>query len=66
LVIQDKWMDRLASDIQGEMDRISQRLASRIKELAERYGETLLELSGKVSDLETAVSEHLAKMGFAL
>jgi type I restriction enzyme M protein len=28
LVIQDKWMDRLASDIQGEMDRISQRLAS--------------------------------------
>jgi type I restriction enzyme M protein len=66
LVIQDKWMDRLASDIQGEMDRISQRLATRIKELAERYGDTLPELSGKVSELETAVSEHLAKMGFEI
>ncbi len=41
LVVDDKWMVMLEQAVKGEMDRISQRLAHRIKELAERYGTPL-------------------------
>jgi len=34
LVVDDKWMQSLDTDIRGEMDRISQQLTSRVKELA--------------------------------
>jgi len=37
LVVDDKWITILDHAIKGEMDRISQRLTQRIKELAERY-----------------------------
>ncbi|MCW5602150.1 N-6 DNA methylase [Nitrosomonas sp.] len=37
LVVDDKWIAAIDRDIHTEMDRISQRLAQRIKELAERY-----------------------------
>jgi type I restriction enzyme M protein len=37
LVVDDKWMSTIGKAIQTEMDRISQRLTQRIKELAERY-----------------------------
>ena len=41
LVVDDKWMTSIISEVNGEMERISHRLASRIKELAERYEEPL-------------------------
>jgi len=37
LVVDDKWLAALDAAIHGEMDRISQQLAQRVKELAERY-----------------------------
>ena len=37
LVVDDKWMPTLRQAINSEMERISQRLTQRIKELAERY-----------------------------
>ena len=37
LVVDDKWLAALAAAIHGEMDRISQALTQRVKELAERY-----------------------------
>ena len=37
LVIDDKWMARLSAAVQGELDRVSQTLTGRIRELAERY-----------------------------
>lgn len=63
LVIQDKWLASLRADIQSEIDAISQRLTSRVKELAERYSDTLLELDNEVKVLEGKVAGHLEKMG---
>jgi type I restriction enzyme M protein len=65
LVVDDKWMKYLENAIQNEMQRISQRLAYRIKELADRY-ETPMPLQLKeVAALEKKVNNHLVKMGFA-
>jgi type I restriction enzyme M protein len=47
------------------MERISQRLAQRIKELAERYETPLPKQATDVSKLENKVNAHLQKMGFS-
>ena len=44
LVVDDHWLAALATTIDGEMDRISQALTQRVKELVERY-ETPLRVS---------------------
>lgn len=64
LVVDHKWMASLDKDIHGELDRISQSLASRIKELSERYEFSLPTLIKEVSTFESKVSKHLEKMGF--
>mgnify|MGYP003109335941 FL=1 len=63
LVVDDKWMSALSTNIQSEIDEISQRLTGRIKELAERYESTLGALGESVTDYETKVNNHLLKMG---
>ena len=65
LVVDDKWMAAISGDVKSEMERISQRLAQRIKELVERYATPMPELNVTVNELETKVSKHLEKMGFA-
>ena len=37
LVVDEKWMATLAVAVQGELDRVSQTLTGRIRQLAERY-----------------------------
>jgi type I restriction enzyme M protein len=64
LVVDDKWMATIDKDIHTEMDRISQRLTQRIKELAERYETPLPQQNQNVIDLEKVVNDHLQKMGF--
>lgn len=64
LVVDDKWMNRVKNTIQIEMERISQRLTQRIKELAERYETPLSQLNNRLSMLEEKVNGHLNKMGF--
>lgn len=64
LVVEDKWMATMDSTIQIEMQRISQRLTQRIKELAERYESTLEELSVEVNQWEAKVMSHLKQMGY--
>jgi type I restriction enzyme M protein len=66
LVVQDKWLTTLAADVQTELDRISQALTGRIKQLAERYAEPLPQLAADVAALNAKVEAHLLKMGFAL
>lgn len=63
LVVDDKWMTTLSTNIQAEIDEISQRLTGRIRELAERYDSTLEDLGKSVTDYETKVNQHLIKMG---
>lgn len=65
LVVNDKWMTTLEHLVQGEMDRISQRLTQRIKELAKRYQNTLPKLDSEVKELAQKVDGHLKKMGFS-
>jgi len=64
LVVDDKWMASIDKEIHSEMDRISQRLTQRVKELAERYETPLPEQTENVLKLEKAVDGHLEKMGF--
>jgi len=65
LVVDHKWMTALDAAVHGELDRVSQALTGRVKELAERYGRTMPELAQQVDELEARVAGHLAKMGFA-
>ncbi|MEA5533708.1 type I restriction-modification system subunit M [Crocosphaera sp. XPORK-15E] len=62
LVIDDKWFPSLWESINSEMERISQRLAQRIIELADRYGETLYDLENDVNLLTNKVEKHLQLM----
>lgn len=64
LVAEDKWLTTLAADVQTELDRVSQALTGRIKQLAERYAEPLPQLAADVAALNAKVDAHLAKMGF--
>jgi type I restriction enzyme M protein len=64
LVIEDKWLTTIASDVQTELNRISQALTGRIKELADRYATPLSKLTAEVEELSSKVEAHLQKMGF--
>jgi len=65
LVVEDKWLAVLDARIHGEMDRVSQQLTARVKELAERYEAPLPMLTARVAELEAEVSGHLERMGLA-
>ena len=65
LVVEDKWLATISAAIHGEMDRISQALTRRVKELAERYETPLPQAAKQVATLEQAVHAHLERMGFS-
>jgi len=64
LVVNDKWLAALDAVIHGEMDRLSQALTQRVKELAERYETPLPQMVNEVAKLESRVNRHLERMGF--
>lgn len=64
LVVEDKWMDTIEHSVKNEMQRISQRLAVRVKELAERYEFALPDVLNEVKFFEEKVIAHLSKMGY--
>ena len=47
------------------MDRISQALTQRVKELAERYEVPMPLMVSRVAESEAKVNRHLEKMGFS-
>ena len=63
LVVDDKWLATLDAAIHGEMDRVSQQLTQRVKELAERYETPMPQMVDRVAELEAKVNCHLEKMG---
>ena len=63
LVVDNKWMAWLSAAVQGELDRVSQTLTRRIRELAERYAMPLPKLSDELERLGARVDEHLKSMG---
>ena len=62
LVVDDKWLAALAIALQGELDRVSQTLTARIRQLAERYDTPLPKLVDEVTELSARVDEHLKRM----
>ncbi len=64
LVVTDKWLATLATSVQGELDRVSQALTGRIKQLTERYATPIPQLTAEVVTLSERVDSHLKKMGF--
>lgn len=64
LVIEKKWFASLALRLDGEMQRISQQLTSKVSALAERYAQTLSEIDADIIDLEAKVAAHLKQMGY--
>ena len=63
LLVEDKWRASLQAAIEAEIERITQQLANRVKELEERYSATLPQLTLQVSTLEAKVAAHLKSMG---
>jgi type I restriction enzyme M protein len=63
LVVDDKWMVAIAATVQGELNRVSQTLTGRVRELAERYAKPLPQLNAEIEALSAKVDEHLKKMG---
>ncbi len=63
LLVQDKWLATLQANIQAEIERITQQLANRVKELEERYAEPLPTLVASVDVLSEKVAGHLRAMG---
>lgn len=63
LVVEDKWFTTLQTAIEDEVDRITQRLVGRIKELETRYAQPLPEIVNEVNIHKTKVESHLKSMG---
>jgi type I restriction enzyme M protein len=64
LLVDDKWQAELEAAILGELERISKALTHRLKDLMERYGTPLPQITRNVAELEAKVNNHLTIMGF--
>ena len=63
LVIDDKWFATIQAEIIGEVQRLTQNLTERVKELEERYAQPLPVLAEEVEGYSIRVEEHLKMMG---
>jgi type I restriction enzyme M protein len=63
LVVDDKWLAQIAIDLKTELDRVSQVLTNRIRQLSDRYAAPLPLLIENVETLAARVDAHLKKMG---
>jgi type I restriction enzyme M protein len=63
LVVDDKWLAGIEAAVQGELDRVSQTLTGRIRQLADRYAVPLPELTNAVAALADRVGDHIRNMG---
>ena len=66
LVVENKWFADIRVAIKGEVERLTQRLAGRVKELEERYARPLPELEQGVEAFSARVEGHLKRMGLSL
>ena len=63
MVVEHKWLSTVEAAVNTELERVSQGLSTRIRELAERYAKPLAELEDEVQVLAEKVRGHLARMG---
>ena len=65
LVVKAKWVASIRSALDSEVQRLTQQLAGRVKELEERYASPLPELEREVEEFSVKVEGHLKKMGLS-
>ena len=63
LVVEAKWFASIQTAIEGEVQRLTQQLAGRVKELAEHYARPLPVLEREVEAFSQKVEGHLNKWG---
>jgi type I restriction enzyme M protein len=63
LAVDDKWLVDIRAAIESEVERITNQLAGRVRELEERYAEPLPAIEREVEALAAKVIGHLEKMG---
>jgi type I restriction enzyme M protein len=63
VVVEDKWLTSLRAAVDGEIQRLTQRLAARVKQLEERYAQPLPALERAVESFGADVNRHLMNIG---
>ncbi len=63
LVVDDKWLADIRAAIESEVERITNQLAGRVRELEERYADPLPAIEREVEALAARVTGHLEQMG---
>ncbi|MFM9379118.1 type I restriction-modification system subunit M [Gordonia sp. VNK21] len=63
IVIDDKWRTTAASRVAGVVEALTLNLVARIRQLGERYAETVSDLEDERGQLEARVERHLVAMG---
>ncbi|MEZ8582288.1 type I restriction-modification system subunit M [Vibrio splendidus] len=63
LIVDDKWLATLQANIVAEIERVTQQMANRVKQLEERYSAPLPTLTKSIDDLSDKVANHLKAMG---
>lgn len=63
LLIEDKWLASLQAGIEAEIERVTQQLTNRVRELEQRYACALPELTAEVESRSKRVVEYLRAMG---
>jgi type I restriction enzyme M protein len=64
-VVEDKWFPSIRATIEGEVEWLTQQLATRVKELEERYARPLPQIEQDVEAFSDKVEVHLKQMGLA-
>jgi len=63
LIVDDKWLDTLQANIVAEIERVTQQMANRVKQLEERYSTPLPTINKSLDELSDKVAGHLKTMG---
>ena len=63
LTVENKWFASIQAAIEGEVQRLTQQLAGRVKELDERYATPLPNLEKDAAKKSDKVEKHLKQMG---
>ena len=66
LAVEDKWFADIGVAVEDEVQRLTQQLAGRVKELEERYACPLPELEREVEGFGAKVEGHLKRMGLTV
>ena len=63
LVLDDKWGATISARVAAELNTLTLTLVDRIRELGNRYDQTVGELESHLAELDARVAKHLAEMG---